>query len=75
MIKFRKEQVDEIKVLNAHTPQKLEEQIRELGTTYDLIDLQYSVNTKFKETWFSALLLLKKKKLHKSLFDILKLRE
>jgi len=56
---FRETSVDKVTVLNCTSPRKLEESIKVLGERYIFVDLQFSVNSKNKVTWFSALALLR----------------
>ena len=61
-MKFREYDVDEVKILAAHSKGSLEEQIKVLMETTKLIDLQFSVDTSRQATDFYALALIQNKK-------------
>ena len=62
MIKFRKEKVDLVGVVDAESRKELTNQIVAVGQDHILIDVQYAVATEKGKLKYSALLLLRKKK-------------
>ena len=57
-MKFRKEQVDEVLIIEARLEQDFTKELIDLGKKYIIIDLQYAINNGV----YSALVLAKVKK-------------
>ena len=63
MMKFRDYKVDKVKILVTLSRSELEEEITELLTNYDVIDLQFSIFNDFGCVHFSALALIRERSL------------
>jgi hypothetical protein len=64
-IQFRKDRVDVVAIIDSEDRKSLTDKIVSVGNEYDLIDVQYAITKDIDKTIYSALLLLKKKRISK----------